>query len=357
MVGSPSQVCRVKAGVLAASCLFCLQTFARAEDVFSERTPGRILAEDEKTGADVEWRNSLVLKINSSELPAFTRYTPVLISAPRLFGQWELSQRFKAHAEVYGAGAYLEENEDGNGPSTTASTWFGGYGGRANVSLLTSNEISVFGGAEVRGESSRTLDRNNAGIKSSTTTEGHVLWRPYFGLIKKASAWHAGAWYAAGDENERTVTTEVLGDKRTEKELVTLAPRFGGFFDSSVGGQITVGTEIDFIMGSSASLKSGDKDVSDDSYRAQVHALLQLGGSSALWLALAHETLSYADQDFVTFENIPQTDFEACLLFGSGIYLGAILTYGQDKQSTDEINRSFELYGFSLRTGYKVPMK
>lgn len=354
MVGSLSHVSRVS--VLTAFLVFG-QTVAKAEVLFAERTPGHVLAEDAQTGADAEWRNSLVLKINSSELPEFTRYTPVLISSPRLFGQWDLSQRFKAHAEVYGAAVYAEESEDGSGPSTTASTWFGGYGGRAHLSLLTSNDIRVFGGVEVHGQSSSTMERDNAGIKSKTITDGHLLWRPFFGLMKKASAWHAGAWYGAGADKERPVTTEVLGDKRTEKEVVTLAPRFGGFFDSSLGGQINLGTEIDFILGSDSSLKAGEKDVLDDSYRVQVHALLQLGGSSALWLALSHETLSYADQDFVTFENIPQTDFETCFLFGSGMYLGAILTYGQDKQSTDDINRSFQLYGVSLRSGYKVPMK
>jgi hypothetical protein len=336
-----------------------LQSARADEALFSERTPGRLLAEDASTGIDVEWRNFLIVRTNSSDLPSYTRRTPLLVSAARAFGQWALSQRFNAQTEVYGAGNYLEESEEGSGPSTSASTWFSSYGGQLNLSLLTSNDISVFGGAEVRGESARTLDRDNSGVKSTTEMDGYLLWRPRFGLIKNGPSWHAGVLYGIGDEKSVRVTTEVLGDKREEEEFVLLAPRFGGFFSSNLGGQVTLGTEIDIIMGSDGSMKSGGKDVFGDSYRAQVHTVLKFSGSivSALWLSLAHETLSYADQDFVTFETIPHTSFESTVIFSSEFYLGSIVTYGNDVQSTDEINRSFQVVGFGLRTGYKFPMK
>ncbi len=330
---------------------------AWAERLFPERTPGRYESEHANTGAEAEWRNDLLVKINSSDLPEFTRYTPTLVSG--LIGLWQrkLSNRISLRVDAYGAGVYERESEDTGGPTTESSQAFAAYGLSTALGLETSNQIKVFGGADLKGETSRTIERNNAGLQSTQETEGHFLWRPLVGLTKSSSAWFAGAFYAFGDEAEVTQTTEVLGDTRSVETFVFLAPKIGGFFQSAIGSALRLGAELDFILGSSSSLKSGDQSVLSDSYRAHFHVIFQRSGKSSLWLGISHQTASYANQNFIGFETIPITDFEASYRSDGGFLLGAILSYADDKQSTEEINRNFQIYGLSLRTGYKLPMK
>jgi hypothetical protein len=330
---------------------------ALAERLFPEMTEGRTLSQCPEKGLDAEWRNQVLLKTNSSELPKFERYTPTAISGVRGFAKTNITNRLFAKTQNYAAGIYQKETEiaDG-GPPNDSTQFFGGYGSSSAFSLQTENQIEITAGVDLRGETEQKISRDNAGLKSETVTQSFLLWRPHFGFSKKAAAWTAGAFYSMGDEEEVDVTTRVLDDTRTEKTIVALSPKIGGFFEAKLAGTMTLGTELDFILGSSNSLKVGNKEVYDDSYRVQAHVVFQYGGNESLWFSFTYETLSYSDQNFISFDNIPFTDLEATYTFSSGYYLGGIVTYSEDKQSTDEINRTFQIVGFSLRTGFKLPM-
>lgn len=326
---------------------------AQADRLFEDRTVGKMLAESETSRGDVEWRNQMHVKMNSSPLPEFTRYEPTLMSGLAAFAQQPITGRITLRGDLFGGALYAEESEDSDGPSTSVSSHFFAYGFDPQLSIQTANEIEVFGGVELRGQSDYEEVRNNAELQSTTTRGGTFLWRPQFGLMKKSSNWHAGAHYALSDESTVSLTTETSEGAFTTEDFVGLPSRIGGFFESSLGGSLQFGIELDLIQGGSLSLTAGDQAVYADSIRAHVHLVFLYSGLSSLWVGLSHETHGYENQNFVTFDSIPVTEFECTYTASSGLYFGLQLAYSNDTQSTDEINTIFELYGVALRTGLK----
>ena len=331
---------------------------ALAERLFPEITPARAQAQSPAAGLEFEWRNQLLLKTNSSDLPEFERRTPTVVSGLRGFARTSLTNRLFAQTQNYLAGIYQEETETAEGgPPNNATQLFGGYGSSSSFALQTENQNEVLAGIDVKGETEQQISRDNAGLKSETTTDSFFLWRPVFGFSKKSDSWAAGAFYSMGSEQEIKVKTRVLDDNREESTIAAIPPKFGGFFEAKIGTTMKLGAELDFILGSSNSPKLGDRTVYDDSYRIESHLQFEYGETESLWFSFTHETLSYSDQDFVTFDSIPVTDLEVTYTFPSGYYIGTIATYSEDKQSTEEINRTFQVIGISLRTGLKLPMK
>jgi hypothetical protein len=316
---------------------------------------GREEARSPRSGADLELRNSVLVKENSSDLPEYVRVTPTIISGVRGYGALKLNERIRTSADVYGAVILIEETETSQGPKTSASAQGIAYGGRFGVSLATDNDLEVGAAAEIRAKGESTLDRDNATLKSKTKTAAHLLWRPGFVLKKRSDRWTAGAFYELGDDEKVKITATVLDDQRETETYATLPPRFGAFFDLSIGTNMSIGTELSFIRGSSSSLRAGTSEVFDDSYRTSFHIRFGERDRDSIWISLSHESLSYADQDYIAFENIPVTEAEVTWTTTTGWYLGALLTYSSDKQSTEEINRNFLIYGLGLRTGLKMP--
>jgi hypothetical protein len=335
----------------------CLQAPAMAfgERIFPELSPARQAAQYPKQGLDLEWRNSLLVKLNSSDLPKYERRTPAVIGGVRGFGTVDLTSRLHAFSDLYVAGVFEQESETTDGPATSADSRFFAYGGRSGFGMRTDGDLEFDATAEVRALGERSSDRENAGLKSKTSTSSYVLWRPGFVLKKISQQWVAAAFYELGDSEKISVKTSVAGDTRTEETYATLAPRFGGFFNTEIGGNLGLGCELSFIRGSASPVTAGSQKVFDNSYRVAFHLLFERGAGSSLWLSISHDTASYAKQDFMAFENIPVTEFETTYSFHGGFYAGAITSFSEDKQSTEEINRNFMLYGVGLRTGIKLP--
>jgi hypothetical protein len=339
---------------LASVCVH-VPAFAFGERIFSELSPGRQAAQYPKKGMDLEWRNSLLVEVNSSDLPKYERRTPTVMSGLRGFGTVDLTNRLHAFSDLYVAGVVEQESETTDGPSTSADSNFFAYGGRSGFGMRTDGDLEFSATAEVRAQGERSIDRENAGLKSKTSNGSYLLWRPGFVLKKMSQQWIAAAFYELGDNEKISVKTTVAGDTRTEETYATLAPRFGGFFNTGVGGNLGLGCELSFVRGSSSSVTAGSQKVFDNSYRAAFHLLFDWGGGSSLWLSISHDTASYAKQDFMAFENIPVTELESTYVFDGGFYAGAVMSFSEDKQSTEEINRNFMLYGVGLRTGIKLP--
>jgi hypothetical protein len=326
-----------------------------AERVFSELSFGREETATIGQGAEVEWRNSLLVKTNSSELPRYERRTPTFVSGLKAYGLVGITDRITASAEPYAALVRAEESETEDGPATKSSTENFAYGGRFSLFIAAENQLEFGAAGEVRSESEQTIKRDNAGLDSTTTTAGYTLFRPGFVLKKRHTQWTAGAYYELGDDEKLKITTKVLDDTRVTTGYATLPPRFGGFFDIGVGSNMRLGTELSLIRGSASSLKSGSDEVFDDSYRAAFHLLIGDKRQSSIWVGLAHQTLAYASQNYVAFENIPVTELEVTWNTASGWMLGGLLSFSEDTQSTAEINRDFLMYGFGLRAGLRMP--
>lgn len=335
--------------------LLQLRAFAAGERIFPELSPGRQAAQYPSQGLDVEWRNSLLVMSNSSELPKYERRTPTLISGVRGFGTMGLTSRLQAFADLYVAGVYEQESETTDGPATKADSRFYGFGGRTGFGVRTDNSLEFSATAEVRAQGDRSIDRENAGLKSKTTNSSSVLWRPGFIITKSTTQWAAAAFYELGDSEKISVNTSVAGDTRTEETYAALVPRFGGFFNTGVSNNLDLGCELIFVRGGASPVSAGSQGVFDNSYRAVFHLLFDRGGVSSLWLSLSYDSASYAKQDYMAFENIPVTELETTYVFNNGFYAGTVFSFSEDKQSTEEINRNFALYGVGLRTGMRLP--
>lgn len=80
-------------------CLADLSEIGLAERIF----PAKEETNHVSKGMECEWRKTLSLRTNSSDLHDYQRDTPTMVSGVRAYGVFDLTSRVRASAETYAA--------------------------------------------------------------------------------------------------------------------------------------------------------------------------------------------------------------------------------------------------------------
>lgn len=227
-----------------------------------------------------------------------------------------------------------------------------------DLTFVTDKGLEIFGGVEAKafGETIREEESSN-GTSKSTLSPVNVVGRR-FGVTRRAGVWSGGFFYVAGAEKGRGVRIEAFDGSVNETTEVAFVPSRVGVF-----GEIAAGALWDFELNFVQARGMGPRDENGitaytDYFEARFGNVVMLGSGFGLKTSLAHKTLSYASNSFVTLETIPMTSCKVLALFGdaqSHLYAGIIAGQGRDGQSLPEFNAKYEILGYAATLGFFSP--
>lgn len=230
--------------------------------------------------------------------------------------------------------------------------------------VSTDGGIEVFGGVEGV-YLPKTLRKKSLSSGTLTTTLAKTnVFTYHLGVLKRSGqTWSAGAWMRLSAEAKRSYERPLSPTPQGE-ESVFLPGILAGFAQFAVTSGLNLGLEFALVSASGGSEKAEDGNpVLRDSYR--VHARLDwaMTNQTALGVGIRHSTLSYNDQGYMNFDNIPATTAEILLSSGGGgsggglkLFGGVHFTLAEDSQTTPELNAKYSLYAYALRVGCGMPM-
>lgn len=227
-----------------------------------------------------------------------------------------------------------------------------------DLTFITDKGLELFGGVEgkIFGTTERTEKSANGTTKSKFDPQTVVARR--FGVTRRAGKWSGGFYYVAGAEKSRDVMIEAFdGSVNDTKEMVFIPSRIGVF------GEIDAGALWDFELTFVQARGLGPRDENGvtaytDYFEARFGNVYMLGSSIGLKTSLAHKTISYASNAFVTLETMPMTSLKVLVLFGtaeSHLYVGVVGGQGRDGQSLPEFNAKYEALGYAATLGFFSP--
>ena len=268
-------------------------------------------------------------------------------------GSLPLGQRILARANL--TGLFRDGlRQDTLSTERKVVTREGAASGGLDISYRATPDVEVAGGLGILHlfEENRRIETLQ--LQSTTRAEAVQIYTPRFSVLKRSSLFAAGLFARIGSEKKRSYKriTEQQEDSGQEFAIVPTEVGLTGRF--WLGGLSEITGEMAFVKLSSSEEKTEQlSPIHKDYFRLSMgmeHGLVP--NTFVASGKLSHRTLSYADQGFVSFENIPKTKFELnfrlpSLPLSPGI--GGAFEFAQDKQSTPELNSEFQWLAYTLQ--------
>lgn len=303
-------------------------------------------------------RTSLIGAYVTTELrsypPDSARYDTRIEVMPTVLLSAQISSRFGLRFGVLGKYTDRVETESTSSSNkvTEKSVRLNGY---SDLAITMENGLELAGGARAVYLPVTKEETSGVTITSTRSLSATYLIAPRVALQKKTSAWTGAFYYFLSAEKKRKFTHTANDLSVTNSEIIeAIPPSIGGLFDVPWGGSRLV-VEAALVQAGELSAKSEDGiKVNRDYYKVLGSYSTQL--SFCNWqLSANHKTLSYAEQGFMTIENIPLTQVESTCEFGSEssrTIFGAGLVYGKDGQSLEQFNADFTVINYMAQFGY-----
>lgn len=227
---------------------------------------------------------------------------------------------------------------------------------QADGVFITTGGLELSGGMTgwLLPTSTETVDSD---LTSSQTDFSSVLiLAPRFALVKRGPSWSGGFYYQMGKEGERTFDKSASdGSTVSGTTVAYIPPTIGLIGDTSIRGGSHIQLEGMAIQAGSGGEKGNDGRTINSNYMRLKAQWYSLYNNGMAWRGgISYQTLSYADNAYVSIENIPFTTIRGTMLTGtddSHIDAGFVFGYGFDKQSTSGFNAKYELKGLALTLG------
>ena len=194
------------------------------------------------------------------------------------------------------------------------------------------------------------FDRNSETdtIRSVESVGTASLSTPYLGVVKRSGGFDGGFFYKLGADRNRKIriVTNQTADELTFSDQVH-DPTTVGLFTRIKLGVLTAGGSFEAVAAGEGGTRTDNGDtVSEDYLRFRLEAKAPLGAIAAIFGAVTHRTLSYADNRNVTFTSMPMTVTHLRIILGSAetnSFVGIMYGTGKDGQSLPEFNADYKL--------------
>jgi hypothetical protein len=241
-------------------------------------------------------------------------------------------------------------------PKTVVDEQIQTYSPSMDVTFITDKGLEIIGGAVYRVSPSYEQKVTAGDATSKTKFHTTALLDRRFGLLRRAGAWSGGVVYSLGDESERDFEKAASDGSSIEgSETLFIPSRISVFGDFAAFAAVW-DFEMAFVQarGKGPTNETGAT-LYTDYFEARFGGQYQVAGAFGLKLAVAHQTLSYASNEFITLDTIPVTSVKTLGVFGdqkNNAFVGLIVAQGQDGQSLPEFNAAYRLKAMALTTGF-----
>lgn len=195
---------------------------------------------------------------------------------------------------------------------------------------------------------------------STTTYKGTSLATYRIAFVKRVgNGLAAGAWYQFQGQSKRTSETP-NSPQGTSEDVAFIPASFGGFIGHNWGDAARANLEAIFVAANKADEQTDEgHKLNRDYYKLVTNADYSPTSGIILELLFRYRTLSYNDQGYMNFENIPSTSAGLGAYAGnrnSHIYIGYDFSIASDSQTTPELNAKYSLYAHLLKLGLRLPI-
>ncbi len=268
-------------------------------------------------------------------------------------GRWGVRGNVKAE---YSKRRQSEDEEPRSVVDETVMT----YSPSVDVTFVTDKGLEIFGGALVQMQPAYTQSVDAGTVSSETAFDATRLIVRRFGVLRRSGAWSGGFYYVMGAETTRGFEQSGSdGSTLSENDVIFVPSRVGVFGEFEAASTLW-DFELDFVQARGM----GPKDdtgatIYTDYFEARMAGLFFFGGALGMKGGLAHKTLSYANNAYVTLETIPVTSLKLLGVLGkeeSHAYAGIIAATGKDGQSLPEFNATYEMTGVAVTLGCQISL-
>lgn len=233
------------------------------------------------------------------------------------------------------------------------------YSPSLDLTYLTEKGLEIFGGAMVQATPGYDQTVDAGGLVTSTTHFKAVnLVTRRFGVVRRAGAWSGGFYYLFGADEERKFTKSASDGSMVEGvDTVFLPSRVGVMGEFDVASMLW-DFELNFVQARGLGPKDErNNSIYTDHFEARIGAHVDFGGLG-LKTSVAHKTLSYANNAYVSQETMPVTSLKLLSTFGDVKktygYVGLIYAYGKDGQSIPEFNAQYGMQATAVTVGCNI---
>lgn len=234
------------------------------------------------------------------------------------------------------------------------------YLSAGDVTYVTSKGLELFAGLvhEHNPAFSQTVESGSVNAETQFKTASIQARR--FGVARRSSAWTGGFYYVQGEEEDREFEKEASDGSSLAGNDVLFIPDRVGVFGRFKAGAGQWNFELSFIQ--ARGMGNRDKNgqtIYTDYFLARAGGFFPLTGGMGVAAKVAHQTLSYADNAYVSLETIPVTSVKTRLALGDAVnnaYVGFIGAYGEDGQSLPEFNADYALRAGAVTVGFFQPL-
>lgn len=267
--------------------------------------------------------------------------------------RWGVRGNFKAD---YSKRRQSEEEEPRADVDETVTT----YAPSLDVTFVTDKGLEIFGGAVMQMQPAykQTVDAGN--VSSETAFDATKLTVRRFGVVRRSGVWSGGFYYVMGAETDRGFEQSASdGSSLAASDVVFVPSRVGVFGEFSAWATLW-DFELDFVQARGMGPKDdAGSTIYTDYFEARMGGLYMFGGAWGTKTSVAHKTLSYANNSYVTLESIPITSIKLLGVLGSDKsygYAGVIMANGKDGQSLPEFNATYELNALAVTVGLQLSL-
>jgi hypothetical protein len=234
-------------------------------------------------------------------------------------------------------------------------------GGSLDLGYKLNTDINVMAGLGLLHLPKSTKTVKSDTLNSETSYEAITFYSPRFSVLKSTSLFTAGLFFQKGLEKKRTYARNTALASEAGEKYETMASEFG------LTGRVWLGTGSEFsaelifakLSASDEKTEQGSP-INKDFFKVRFGTMQSiLANAFTLGANLAYRSANYADQGFMSFENIAKTKIESFAVFNAvplNPALGLGFEIAQDKQSTPELNAEFLwlAYSLTLSVGHKL---
>lgn len=254
--------------------------------------------------------------------------------------------------KAFGSFEKIEDEEEPKIPTTQSITR---VRPAIDFTFINPKGLEIFIGSELYHEFAYDRTTKSSLVTQTSSFSAVSMNSMRFGMMRRGSTWSGGFYYVNGADSERGVTLKVEGidDEVETSETVQVPPTAGIVASFQVYGFLNE-LDLALVQASEAPSVSADGiNVVDDYLKLRLISYFKIS-SGYLSTMLAHQTLSYSSNAFVTLDTIPSSLFKIKYIIGevkSNVFIGGVYGTGSDGLSIPETNESFELQVFGLTTG------
>lgn len=195
---------------------------------------------------------------------------------------------------------------------------------------------------------------------STTTYSGSTVAAYRIAFVKRVgNGLAAGAWYQLQGQSKRTSETPD-SPQGTSQDVVFIPASLGGFIGHQWGELAHASLEAIFVAANKADEQTDEgHKLNRDYYKLTTNADYSPASGIILEFLFRYRTLSYNDQGYMNFENIPCTTAGLGSYIGTRnahLYIGYDFSIASDSQTTPELNAKYSLYAHLLKLGVRLPI-